>query len=340
MFNIKRTHLLALGIALLVIRNISAQSVNLLHSGTGVSLRGLSVIDEKMVWVSGSGGTVGKSSDRGRSWTWIRVHGYEDREFRDIEAFDGHTAVIMAAGEPAVILKTNNGGISWNRVFFDDRAGMFLDAMEFWNRESGIVVGDPIDGRFFVARSFDGGDSWTSLESEHVPAAISGEACFAASGTNVRAFGRDAACFVSGGSVSRLFWRHDPVELPLRSGAATRGANSLAVWHHKRKPASIAIVGGDFSVPADREGNCVISRDTGKSWIKPSNPPFGYRSCVEYLTSTRLVTCGLNGVDVSLDEGINWNAVSETGFNVCRKAKKGRAVYLAGNDGRIARLVW
>ena len=36
---------------------------------------------------------------------------------------------------------------------------MFLDAMEFWNDHSGIVMGDPIDGKFFIARSFDGGST-------------------------------------------------------------------------------------------------------------------------------------------------------------------------------------
>jgi len=25
---------------------------------------------------------------------------------------------------------------------------MFLDAMEFWNEQAGIVIGDPIDGHF------------------------------------------------------------------------------------------------------------------------------------------------------------------------------------------------
>jgi hypothetical protein len=52
-----------------------------------------------------------------------------------------------------------------------------------------------------------------------------------------------------------------------------------------------------------------------------------------------LVTCGTSGVDVSGDGGLNWKLISNESFHVCAKAKKGNAVFLAGKDGRIAKLV-
>jgi hypothetical protein len=52
-----------------------------------------------------------------------------------------------------------------------------------------------------------------------------------------------------------------------------------------------------------------------------------------------LITCGLTGVDISLDEGVNWNSISSQGFHVCRKAKKGKAVFLAGSE-KIGKLIW
>jgi photosystem II stability/assembly factor-like uncharacterized protein len=217
---------------------------------------------------------------------------------------------------------------------------MFLDAMEFWNAESGIVLGDPVKGRFFVARSFDGGYNWRAIPYEKSPAADSGEACFAASGTKVRALDRDEACFVSGGKRSRLFWQDASSDIPISQGKETQGANSVAVWFKKVKKPQIVVVGGDFANEKSMKKNCYVSRDGGKSWIRPSNPPKGYRSCVEYLSEERIITCGLNGVDLSLDKGINWNAISSLGFHVCRKAKKGATVLLAGNDGSIGKLVW
>ena len=132
-------------------------TVEILTSGTKTSIRGLSVVTDEIVWVSGSNGTIGRSSDGGKNWKWFVVKGFEKTEFRDIEAFDATTAVIMAIGHPAYILRTVDGGESWRLVYENKTKGMFLDAMEFWNEQSGIVVGDPIDNKFFVVRTFDGG---------------------------------------------------------------------------------------------------------------------------------------------------------------------------------------
>src|SRR5947208_14425646 len=74
--------------------------VRILTSGTNTSLRGLSVVNNKVVWVSGSHGTIGKTTDGGKNWKWTEVKGFEKREFRDIEAFDATNAIIWASDEP------------------------------------------------------------------------------------------------------------------------------------------------------------------------------------------------------------------------------------------------
>lgn len=188
-----------------------AQKIEIVSEGTKTSIRGLSVVNDNIIWASGSGGTVGKSVDGGKTWKWTVVKGFEKREFRDIEAFDAVTAIIIAVAEPGNILKTVDGGETWKVVYENKTAGMFLDAMEFWNEQSGIVIGDPINGKFFITRTFDGGNTWTDIAEKNRPAADSGEACFAASGTNIRALDRDEACFVSGGKRSRLFWKEHPL---------------------------------------------------------------------------------------------------------------------------------
>jgi len=78
----------------------------------------------------------------------------------------------------------------------------------------------------------------------------------------------------------------------------------------------------------------------GKRWNSPVVPPHGYRSCVEFITADRLLTCGTSGIDVSEDGGKNWRLISPESFHVCRKAKSGKSVYLAGANGRIAKLDW
>lgn len=331
-----RRFILIISIALFLHTTINAQQLKILTTGNNSSLRGLSVVNDQTVWVSGSNGTVGLSIDGGNTFQWMIVKGYEKRDFRDIEAFDAKTAIIMGIDTPAIILKTTDAGKTWKKVFEDKRKGMFLDAMEFWNELSGIVVGDPVDGKVFIARTFDGGNTWRGLPDAYYPTAEKGEAMFASSGTNVRKLARDEACFVTGGMRSRLFIRDQKIDLPIMQGKETTGANSIAVWDKK----NFIIVGGDFTNPSSKEKNSAISKNAGKSFIVPITPPFGYRSCVEYISKKLIITCGLTGVDISDDGGMNWRTISAEGFHVVRKAIKGKAVFLAGSNGRVARLLY
>ncbi len=317
-------------------------SVALLTQGTKTSLRGLSVVNDNIIWVSGSNGTVGRSNNGGKDWKWMKVKGFETTDFRDIEAFDGSTAVIMGVGEPAYILKTVNGGETWKVVYENKTKGMFLDAMEFWNADAGIVIGDPLDGKFFVARSFDGGNTWKEIPNQYKPAADSGEACFAASGTNIRALDNDEAVFISGGLKSNIFIRNEKINLPIIQGKETTGANSVAVWHRYKKNGGdqLVVVGGDFSADTSTFQNCVYSTDRGKTWKASKVPPSGYRSCVEYLAKKQLVACGLSGVDYTLDGAATWHPISKESFHVARIAKYGTTVYLAGTNGKVAKLVY
>lgn len=321
---------------------VHAQHLEILTSRSGLSIRGLSVVNDNVIWVSGTKGTIGRSIDQGKTWKWMQVKNFEESDFRAIEAFDAVTAIIMSISEPAYILKTRDGGQTWKVVFEDTRKGMFLDAMGFWNELSGIVIGDPLNGKFFIARTFDGGDTWQAIPGQNLPTAEEGEALFAASGTNIRPLSLQEACFVTGGTVSRLFVRDKKISLPIIQGKNSTGANSVAVYHHrKRKPArKMVVVGGDFSDEKNTAKNCALTADGGVTWNVPETPPQGYRSCVEYISKKRLITCGPSGVDVSSDGGMHWRFISEDGFHVCRKAKNGQLTILAGKDGKIARLIW
>lgn len=317
-------------------------SLQLLQSGKRVSLRGLSVVNDSLVWASGSGGTVARSADGGRSWTWLTVPGYEKRDFRGIEAFDDRTAVIMGIAEPAVILKTTDGGASWHKVFEDSTKGMFLDAMHFANEKTGIVIGDPINKKAFFARTYDGGNTWEKLNTASFPELAEGEAFFASSGTNVKltSFNKEyTVTFISGGRKSNLwtgFYHKD--SLPLMQGLESTGANSIAVNESANRA---VVVGGDFAKDTISSGNCVLLsiQPGGVQVSKPYTPPHGYRSCVIYLNNQQLVTCGTSGVDISTDGGMNWLLIGKEGFHVVQKAKNGKAVYLAGGGGKIARLL-
>ncbi len=323
----------ALFIYLLLINLFAAaQTVKIVTSGSKTSLRGLSVVNDKIIWASGSNGMITRSVDGGDSWKWFTVKGFEKIDFRDIEAFDSSTAIIMGIASPAYILKTIDGAQTWKVVYENRSAAMFLDAMDFTDKQKGIVIGDPVNNKFFIAQTFNGGNTWGDV-SQKFPVADSGEACFAASGTNIIMRAKNKVCFVSGALRSRLFIKDKNIDMPILQGKESTGANSIAV---KNKNTFI-IVGGDFNTPDSTFENCVITVNMGKTWMAPIVSPHGYRSCVEYISKRKWIACGLNGIDYSTNDGKIWQWISKESFNVCRRAEKGNAVFFAGENGKIGK---
>ena len=321
----------------------SNEVIEMLSEGKKISLRGLSVVSNQIVWVSGSGGTVGKSMDGGKTFNWIVVPGFEKRDFRDIEAYDDQKAIIMAVAEPAVILKTVNGGKDWYKVFEDSTKGMFLDAMHAVGKNI-QVIGDPINGKAFFAMSTNEGETWKTNPIDGI-VLNEGEAFFASSGTNLqisesKTIFKGGTLMLTGGKVSRLLHardQRDQYPLPLLQGKESTGANSIAISPSGK---NAFIVGGDFAKDTLRSGNAIaVQLEPSVQFNQPQTPPFGYRSCVIYLTNKTLLACGTSGVDISKDGGINWENISKKSFHVVQKAKKGNAIYLAGGGGRIAKLV-
>lgn len=316
----------------------TAQRIESLQGKEGISFRGLSVVNNRLLWVSGNKGTVGRSTDGGKTFQWMTVTGHEQRDFRDIEAFDAVTAVVLAVDSPGLILRTFDGGASWQEVYSNHRSGVFLDALHFRDKLHGFAVGDPLDGKFLLLETRNGGRSWAEL-SGALPDPIAGEAFFAASGGNVKALKKSNWLLVTGGTASRFLRPGDAQALPLKQGQASTGANGIAVKKSNGR-GRMVVVGGDFSNDKQRDSSSAYSNNSGQTWQLPEEPTFGYRSGVAYVRGNRLAACGTSGVDVSRDGGKRWQNISTTGYHVIKRAKDGRAVFLAGGNGRIAKLVW
>jgi photosystem II stability/assembly factor-like uncharacterized protein len=300
------------------------------------SFRGLSVPSDNVIWVSGTKGTVGRSTDAGKTWEFIAVPNMQTRDFRDIHAFDAMNAIVLSVDSPGYLLKTVDGGKTWKTIFTDTSKGVFFDAMDFNSKRKGVMVGDPINNQPYILEiDFDN----EKIEREKTKLTFSdGEAFFAASGTNIQMLKKNGDDFlmVTGGKASRFGNDDKLTSVPITQGKETSGANSIAIRDKK----NMIIAGGDFGDEKNSTANCFYTMDGGKTWIAPNTAPVGYKSCVIYITKEKLVACGTTGVDVSEDGGKNWRQISKTSFQTVQKAAEGNAVYLSGPRGRIAKLIF
>jgi Photosynthesis system II assembly factor YCF48 len=326
-----------------------AQSIVVMDSSQrNVSFRGLSVVNDSVAWVSGSRGTIGRSTNGGQHWQWLRPKGFEQRDFRDIEGFDAQTAVAMAVDSPGIILRTSDGGQSWQTVYRSDLPGMFLDAMAFTG-DTGVCLGDPIDGFFWMLQTTDGGRSWTEVPIQARPKAEPGEACFAASGTNILLVpepGNLRGAFVTGGKVSKLHLFDLTVnqqfggKVALTQGQTMTGGNSI-LWHG----GGFVMAAGNYTSPQVSDSNLAVM---SPQWPTPHQPVpafSGYASCIAELADGRLIASGVPGVSITQQKAVFspgqlpvWQHINKHPYHVVQRAKQGKLVLLAGARGYVGRL--
>ena len=325
--------------ALFICSNLNAQyQIKELTTQKGVSIRAMSVPSEKVIWASGSKGMVAKSSNEGLSFEWMQVKWYEQRDFRAMHAWNDQEAILVAVAAPAVILKTIDGGASWNKVYENVDTSMFLDALQFSDENNGTVIGDPIDGKLFILTTNNKGATWSKMSNDYFKSDLNnGEAFFASSNSNLIHIGKELL-FVTGGLSSRL-WKNGVAEaLPLLQGTSSSGANSIAISPNQKY---IVIVGGDFSKDQLATQNIVgYQKSLSKkqmNWepLTLANPN-GYKSSVDFIDNNRLITCGTSGVDFSKDKGLSWETISKAPFHIAKKHPTKRGAYLAGSGGRIS----
>jgi photosystem II stability/assembly factor-like uncharacterized protein len=305
-------------------------SIHMLENPPIKSIRGMSIVNDSTVWVSGTEGKAGVTTNGGKDWKWISVPGYDTLDWRTIFAFSSERALLLNAGEPASIVLTTNGGKTWQTVYHNDTKGIFFDGMTFKNAREGMAIGDPLNGKFTIITTQDGGLSWQQAKQQ--PVAKEGEAIFAASNSSITTLPDGTACFVTGGTFSRFFKGEKPVNWSMIQGSSGTGAFSVAFYNQLKGIA----VGGDYMNDTLTTDNCLLTTDGGLHWKKPLLPPRGYRSCVKYISPEILIATGPSGTDLSEDGGLHWKKISEVGFNVIT-TYNGKG-WLAGR-ARIAEIV-
>lgn len=335
-------------------------SWQLTPTGSTARLRGLSVVNEKVVWTSGSLGTVLRTTNRGVTWQSVGPPGTSTLQFRDIEAFDRRNAVILSIGEgtESRVYVTSDGGATWQLGFQNTEPTAFYDCMTFFDRRHGLALSDPVGGRFRIIATHDGGRTWQIVNAD-MPPALPGEFAFAASGQCLVSSGdfpegrnddddddddghrggRHAWFATGGGAQARVFRTRDGgmtwqvSATPVRS-APTAGIFALA-FRDKRHGLA---VGGDFTTPTVAPDAAALTRDGGRTWRLVEDPPGEYRSGAAWVDRRTAIAVGPTGSDVSFDRGRTWERFDTGSFDTVDCADDD-ACWASGEQGRVARLV-
>jgi photosystem II stability/assembly factor-like uncharacterized protein len=322
-----------------------APSWDLAETGVTARLRGLSVVSERVAWASGSGGTVLRTVDGGRTWRQVGPPDTAELQFRDIEAFGADRAVILSIGEgeQSRVYATGDGGRTWTETFRNDEPRAFYDCLAFFDHRRGLALSDPVDGRFRIASTVDGGRSWRVLPGDGMPAALDGEFAFAASGTCLATADRGGsrAWFATGGgAAARVFASADfgrtwtVATSPVPSGPSA-GIYSLAFRDARHGIA----VGGDFAAPTAAPDAAATSRDGGRTWRTAGTVPGEYRSGSAWVPGTvaTALAVGPTGSDLSRDGGRTWTRFDTGSFDAVDCARDATC-WASGEQGRLARL--
>lgn len=306
---------------------------------TAAGFRGLSVVSEKVVWASGSGGTVIRTIDGGKTWNVIAVPDAGKLDFRDIEAFDANTAYILSIGngEASRIYKTTDGGATWLEQFRNKNESAFFDAIACWDRDNCMAMSDPVGGKYVLIQTTDG-SVWREIGTDKMAPARDGEAAFAASGTCLVTQGPRNIFLVSGGTDARVF-RSDNrgltwfvADTPLPKGTSGSGIFSIALRDAKNG----VIVGGNYENPDGAINNLAFTTDGGRTW-KAGKGLTGYRSAVAYINNRSIIAVGTNGTDISRDGGRTWSKFGSENLNAVA-SKGSRAVWAVGPNGGVFRM--
>ena len=306
---------------------------------TKASLRGLSVVSEKVIWASGTNGTFLRTIDGGKNWTIGQVPGAEKLDFRDVEAFDGNTAYVLSIGdgETSRIYKTTDGGKTWKLQFKNSNPKVFLDAFAFWDANNGMAMSDPVNGKYVLLGTSDGGENWKLLDTDKMPNAKTGEAAFAASGTCIITSGKNNVFLISGGQDARVFRSENRgktwlvSDSPIAKGTAGSGIFSIAMSDKNRG----VIVGGNYEKPGEINDNLALTNDGGKNW-KSGKGLNGYRSGVTFVDKKTLIAVGASGSDLSVDGGKTWKNLDKENYNSVQARGK-NAVWAVGANGLAAK---
>ena len=210
------------------------------------------------------------------------------------------------AAKTSRVWRTLNGGSTWQPLEIGITNSSYLNVIQMWSLTKGVVVGDPVNGKFEIFKTTNGGAYW--LKTENTPASEKDE------------IGLICISYAFGKSLY----------MPTTTGRLLYTKDMGDTWNVCKTPLSFAEF---MSFKTDDDGIIALNdysvypfktqishtTDGGKTWSSPTNSDFAFFD-VKYIPNSNTLigtTRERNDIGpfrtiVSEDDGLTWTTI-ETG---------------------------
>ena len=311
-------------ILFIVSTNVNAQWVTH-YTLTDISWAGRAkFVNENIFWgivdISNGVGGFFKTTDAGNSFYLDTLDNcISVTAFHPVNANKAFYGILDLSGTGRMI-KTIDGGLTWvtvNNVF--GNTGSWIDYIYFFSENNGFAFGDPIQGRFEIYTTSNGGESWERVLNVNIPICLSNEyannVAFAANGDILWIPTFDG----SGGNRNRIFKSTDrgntwTVGNSFSGSSGDLLTNSIAF---KNNIDGILILSSMFASNFTTSDYQILkTTDGGNSWTEiafpfPIDPAI---ICdIKGTTSGYFVSAPIinTGTAYTLDGGVTWVQVGD-----------------------------
>ena len=291
-------------------------------SGVSADLISVSAVDNNICWIGGHDGVVLRTTNGGTTWTNVgggSVIGTINRA-ENVYALDANTCLAaVESSSGTYVYRTSNGGSNWAQVFAQINGG--TSAVQMTSATDGFMVGDPVNSRWSLWKTSDGGASWDSTG-----------LYLKASGNE---YGWASSLFINGSNIwfgtnnSRIYYSSD-------DGVTwTAQTTPLLNIYGLSFSGNIGIAGGSTSAG---DGAISISSDNGTTWTPgPFSGSGPAANCATqgnnfiYSTFTGAIYLSTNsGVSFQKEDSVSGNQY----YNI-KIAGTGNSVWACGVGGII-----
>lgn len=141
-----------------------------------------SIVDPDHVWV-GTFNENGlpcpfsvKTINGGETWTFNSIPVEGNPGCVSICGWDTNTCffVFITENGPS-IWKTTDGGDTWSNIITTQFSGSFVNFYHAFSADTGIAMGDPVNGNFEIYRTTNGGETWNPIPIAAIPPPLDNE---------------------------------------------------------------------------------------------------------------------------------------------------------------------